>query len=117
MNSTPFEVVPGSGMVARGSSNMFRCPLFDDGELARNTIVGVNVHVIGVSFRTTTANACIQFESVDGSACGTSSSLALNGPGTLTPGTGQWSAFPSDWAYVDVNLCQDCGIAGYFTFN
>lgn len=118
-NTTPFEVVPGWGMVVHGSSQWFRCPLFDDGELARIAIVGVNVHVIaGGAGSTTTAEACIQFEGVDGAFCGTMSSATLpaNTPGTLTPGTSMWAAFPGDWAYLDVNLCQECGIAGYFTF-
>lgn len=118
-NSTDFEAMP-LGLVSRGVQ-IFRCPLFDDGELNRTTITNLNVHVARPSFggssTPVSAGACIQFEAVDGSACGSISSSATVGTQTLFPGVSQWTAFPTDWAYVDVTLCDGCSISGFFTHN
>lgn len=123
-----YSMTVSQGLISTGlGDQLFYCPLLDDSKFGRGPpapppapamLSYVNVHVNDTNAgagRNVTAFACIQYWGSIGSACGTSSATPPGtGTATLTPGVTQWTTFPADFAYLEITVCPNCQIYGYF---
>ena len=118
-NTNWYEMTNNRGLISRGLGDQrFFCPVLDDSKFGRNTLTFVNVHVNDTNAgpgRSVTASACIQFFGSFGLACGTSSGTPSGtGTATLTPSVSQWTSFTAEFAYLEITVCPDCQVYGYF---
>jgi hypothetical protein len=113
-----FQMTPGNGLVWKGIGNgKFYCPLLDDSKFNRNTLSTVNVHVNDTNpSLAVTATLCAQVWWSTGSICGnTSASTTTQGPATLVLGAAPWTADVGNFAYVDLSVCSNCEVYGFFS--
>jgi hypothetical protein len=121
-NSDWYEMTAGSGLQTKGIWDVrFLCPLLDDSKIDRGTIAYVNVHVNDTNRgagRAVRVKACVQYWPMIGSWCGNEVSTTTDGPAVLQPNVDFWhntnTSSLGDFAYIDVTLCQDCKLYGYF---
>jgi hypothetical protein len=95
------------------------CAYLDDSLIARSAVTGLSVTMTdGDNTHSAAAAACTESLLTNTVCCGTnpSTGVAFTGFTTLSPSLGCWTGSPSgDFAYLNVTLCNTCGIEGYTT--